>query len=116
MDSATGLDTTEPLHDTQEFMHASVRIRYGCPNLGDEDEGPYKPPALGGWEACHLGKEKEQGRWVWKQGDGDAATILPEDVLGLHEQKLLRLFYVDQDAADAPVKLKAAGQGYMSVV
>lgn len=116
MDSATGLDTTEPLHDTQEFMHASVRIRYGSPNLGDEDEGPYRPPALGGWEACHLGKEKEEGRWIWKQGDGDDVTVLPEDVLGPHEQKLLQLFYVDVDAAAVPVKLKAAGQGCMSVV
>jgi len=114
MDSATGLDTVEPLHDTQEFMHASVRIRLGCPNLGDEDQGPYQPPALDGWKAVHLGKEKEDGRWIWRQGEGDA--VLPEDVLGPNEQKLLQLFYIDKSAADAPVQLKTAGQGYMSVV
>lgn len=111
MDAATGLDTDKPLHDTQEFMHASVRIRSGCPKLSEEDEGPYQPAALEGWRVVQLGKGKGDARWIWKQGEGEGEVVLllPEDVLGPNEQRLLELFYVD-DPAGVPEELKMLGQ------
>lgn len=45
----------KPLVDTNEKMHASVRLRMGLPGKGLEDKGDYNPESLTGWKVHGLG-------------------------------------------------------------
>jgi hypothetical protein len=51
-DHATGEEKVpkQPLVNTQERMHSSVRLRMGVPGKGLEDKGDYNPEAMDGWK------------------------------------------------------------------
>ncbi|GME25167.1 hypothetical protein GTA08_BOTSDO11359 [Neofusicoccum parvum] len=82
----TGNATNHPLKDTQEFVHASVRIRLQAHGTAYDSLGVYSGQALtaNGWE-IELG-EGEAWQWV-KRGE---EKVLQEDRLGRFEVMLLR--------------------------
>ena len=92
-DPHTGKDTGRPLRNTNEYMHASVRIRLGGKGLGRDDKGVYKPKALEGWTLRGLGADVEHFDNIitWEHGLAGKETkrVLPEDDLGELEKALL---------------------------
>ncbi|KAI9833971.1 MAG: hypothetical protein M1826_005876 [Phylliscum demangeonii] len=102
-DRASNRPTKDLLLDTEEYVHASVRARYGFVNLGVGDRGPYNPAALKQWRLVPDGgvgggggASHGQGRYHWQYIGKDARfptanNVLPEDVLGPIELELLRL-------------------------
>lgn len=90
------------LKNTNEYMHASVRVRYGLQSMGPEDRGPYKPDALKDWALVGddgVGDGSTTDRpegplfWVYTGKNArvdDAHRKLPEDELGDIEHELLR--------------------------
>lgn len=88
IDPKTGKVTDKKLCDTQEFVHASVRIRKGLKGRGTEDKGPYNPTSLAGYRL--LG-DPHQGntRWVYTSAKGEPERVLREDTLGELELELL---------------------------
>lgn len=85
----TGRITSRPLTDTQEYVHASVRIRKTLGGLGMEDRGPYNPSSLVGW---HLTGDPKQNDVQWEYGSrkGKQPTrVLPEDELRDLELQIL---------------------------
>ena len=102
VDGLTGRPTTRLLENTNEYMHASVRVRFGLANLGPEDRGSYNPPSLKGWtlrgaETVGDGStpDRKKGPIWWQYEkvnpriDG-ASNKLYEDDLGELELELLR--------------------------
>jgi len=100
--------TTEPLENTNEYIHASVRVRLGLiGSKGIDDKGPYKCEALAGWtidgvdidgdgvvdgsSATNLG----QTEITWRHQDPNVKP-LKEEVLGSLEKELL--FHFDDMA------------------
>ena len=97
------------LEGTNETVHASVRIRMGKKGLGYDDKGFYDSQALKGWTMCgelsqpdtpvRLEIEGEAGHMKhvdWqktvKNGNGkDETLIMPEDLMGEFEKKILKL-------------------------
>ncbi|KAL8786866.1 MAG: hypothetical protein Q9195_008023 [Heterodermia aff. obscurata] len=86
--SSSGEDGGRWLEDTQEYVHASVRLRIGLGGLGTEDKGPYKPRAMEGWKCFSNGVE---GGWKWVYEDevAERKIELREDELGEVELGLL---------------------------
>ena len=84
----TGNSTSRPLLDTQEYIHASVRVRKTLGGLGAEDRGPYNPSSLAGY---HLEGDPEQHdvRWEYGKQGKRPKRILPEDQLGDLELEIL---------------------------
>jgi hypothetical protein len=100
----TGKDTKEPLEDTNEAMHASVRARLLTGGKGYEDVGPYEPESLLEWnlhkgeqevysdEVVPSGEGDKRVRWVYRGGEkAFEGRVLFEDQLGEFELELLRL-------------------------
>ena len=81
----TGRETGRSLCDTQEHVHASVRIRKDLGGLGTGDKGPYNPTSLVGWRL--VGNARE-GNVRW-ENEGAPEIFLPEDKLGEIELQLL---------------------------
>lgn len=106
-DTQTGKPTGRRLENTNEHVHACVRVRMGLGGLGTADSGPYKSQALQGWRLAGCEKNGEDanntadsqhtgGRNIrWEYG-GDAKQgpeiTLPEDTLGDVELKLLEMY------------------------
>lgn len=119
-DPQTGLPTSEPLENTNERIHRSVRLRLELGGLGYNDHGLYACDALlskGPWvphqrdvevydpigpEASWKGARwytdaglDEGKRWVWEYaGPTDGAPIVKimvEESLGPYEKRLLML-------------------------
>lgn len=91
----TGKSTSQQLYDTQEFIHASVRIRRLLGGRGTEDKGSYHPSSLLGYR-CEGDPQQGTVRWVYegkRAGEpgrkGNWQKALPEDVLGPMELELL---------------------------
>lgn len=95
-DPISGADTGRPLRNTKEFIHASVRLRWGGKNLDLEDKGTYKPKALDGWTLRGAGADVEligDSGIAWEHESGGKAgrRILQEDELGAVEKRLLKI-------------------------
>lgn len=88
LDPQTGRETSRGLCDTQEHIHASVRIRKDLGGLGTDDKGLYNPASLVGW---HLVGNVRQHNVRWEKGgtEGAPERVLPEDKLGEIELQLL---------------------------
>ncbi len=97
--------TSRRLQNTNESIHASVRVRLGLKGAGPNDVGIWKPKGLRGFtidgvdidgdgiidgaDRCHTG----QGNitWRWRRSPWAEAEIrLPEDKLGDMELELLK--------------------------
>ena len=94
-DPITGKDTGRPLRNTNESMHASVRIRWGGEGLDREDKGTYKPKALEGWTLRGAGANVELLgdnviAWEHESGGKAGTRVLMEDELGNVEKMLLK--------------------------
>lgn len=98
-DPHTSKRTDQLLEDTNEHIHASVRIRYGQPGLGIDDHGPYHPESLKHWGLLKDLKKTSAGEDVptgpiktaWEfTGKQDSLNLLPEDEIGEVEKRLLR--------------------------
>lgn len=98
----TGMETPEPLRDTNEAMHASVRARLLMGGKSYEDEGEYAPQALEDWDldngqqysdsAANVGSSNKAVRWVYRGSDPNAqGKFMIEDRLGDFELELLRM-------------------------
>lgn len=101
VDPNTDLPTEKLLEKTNEYIHASVRIRYGVANMGFDDKGPYNPIPLKDWRLVRgevpggSSSSLTQGPFHWQYNGSDAKfsaaqNFLPEDVLGPIERELLR--------------------------
>ena len=88
--SSSGIDRGRLLEGTQEYLHASVRIRIGLRGLGVEDKGPYRPRALDGWKCFSNGAEGGF-KWVCDHSKvaGGKKLEMQEDELGEVELGLL---------------------------
>lgn len=91
------------LENTNEYIHASARARFGLDHLGPDDRGPYKPPALDHWtlvrgkdDVVGLSSNKTgqpQYYWVYDASDAKfnaSPSVLHEDTLGELELSLLQ--------------------------
>lgn len=87
-DTKSGKSTSRPLLDTQEYIHASVRVRKTLGGLGAEDRSPYNPTSLIGW---HLEGDPKQNDVRWEYGNKGKGPerVLPEDTLGDLELEIL---------------------------
>lgn len=88
IDPITGKTTPEKLCDTQEFVHASVRIRKELGGRGTEDKGSYNPTSLIGYRLLGNPRQKDV-RWVYEGPKGEPERVLKEDTLGEIELELL---------------------------
>ncbi|KAI9756227.1 MAG: hypothetical protein M1815_003951 [Lichina confinis] len=102
IDPDSNWPTSRLLENTNEYVHASVRVRYGLQNLGPEDRGPYRPDALKNWKLMGddgVGDgsttDRPKGRPFWEYtgkdtrfDDGHGKIF--EDELGDIEHELLR--------------------------
>ncbi len=100
-DPKTGKSIGRRLKDTQEHIHASVRIRKNLGGLGIEDKGAYNPSSLVGWRLVGTVQENSL-RWEYGGRGGVPEIVLQEDKLGDLELKLL---------ATSPEMYKAATEG-----
>lgn len=83
--------TRRRLHNTQETIHPSVRVRMSLNGLGYDNIGPYKCQALQGWKIDGVDTEGTGIRWIKKTGDKECPEIvLPEAELGDVEIELLK--------------------------
>ena len=95
-DPQTGRQTGPPLEDTNEYIHASARIRLGLRHLGTQDKGPYDPKSLRDWQLVggegtnnHIFRHGQKAvSWEY-HGDAEGVNILREDELGHFEKELL---------------------------
>lgn len=102
----TGKTTGRKLRDTQEHIHASVRIRKDLGGLGTEDKGLYNPTSLIGWRL--VGSiQKHEVRWEYGGKAGAPERVLPEDQLGEVELQLL---------SSSEREYKAATQGELKLL
>ena len=97
----TGKTTPQKLCDTQEFVHASVRIRKELGGRGTEDKGLYNPTSLVGYRLLGNPRDKDV-RWVYEGTKGKPERVLKEDELGEIELELL---------AKSPKAFNAATRG-----
>ena len=88
-DPKTGKATNRRLRETEESVHASVRVRKALKGLGREDKGLYNPPALLDYQLSGTPRQKNV-QWEYK-GKGGEPRILPEDKLKGLELQLLGL-------------------------
>ena len=96
VDPADGRETDEPLADTHEYIHPSVRTRFKLKGPGYNDHGQYTPRALKDWRL--VVDEDEGGRrrpdvfWQLKTGQKNVTTrVLPESPLWPLERELLEM-------------------------
>ncbi len=106
------------LENTNETLHASVRIRMGKKGLGYDDKGSYDSEALKNWtmvgqmsepdtpvrleiegEAGHM-KNVKWEKHIKNDKGQDETLILPEDKMGEFEKKILKLWPEIYDGFD----------------
>lgn len=99
IDPTTGRETDEPLRDTHEYVHPSVRVRIKLEGPGYDDHGIYKPRALKDWRLVVDPGESDGGRsarpdiyWQLTTRQKNVSTrILPESPLWPLERELLEM-------------------------
>jgi hypothetical protein len=62
-------DPPVPCKGTNEYVHASVRVRLGLHGLGLDDKRDYKPPALENWVCEGVGGQGSKGKIRWVKGE-----------------------------------------------
>ncbi|KAI9783145.1 MAG: hypothetical protein M1816_001596 [Peltula sp. TS41687] len=102
VDPDTELPTTAVLENTNEYIHASVRARYGLERMGFDDVGRYAPPSLLHWTLARGKDDVElssnntgQPQYFWAYDGSDvklnnSLSVLQEDTLGEMELSLLQ--------------------------
>ncbi|KAI9793627.1 MAG: hypothetical protein M1833_000713 [Piccolia ochrophora] len=105
IDPETGQETSSPLRNTHESVHASVRVRYGLDGPGVDDKGRYAPRGLRDFKLiASRGDGGGRAKYVrWEARDG---RVLYEDELGEVERRLLG---TDPDVYDWLLKPVAKG-------
>jgi len=101
-DHATGKEKvpTQPLVNTQERMHSSVRLRMGVPGKGLEDKGDYNPEAMDGWKVHGTAPASAPGPVTLEQIQEGQKGIywqngnkkMPEELLTKLEWELMMTF------------------------
>lgn len=93
VDPDTGLTTSKPLRQTNEYIHASVRSRFLLNGPGIEDQGDYEATALRGYKVKLTRDESAAVRpilmWI-PRGRQKKSARLPESPLWEIEKELLR--------------------------
>lgn len=93
IDPATGRETREPLRDTHEYVHASVRARVKLGGPGLNDVGRYDYEALQDWKMnVEPGADGRRATVTWKlrTKQRDVSTrLMPEAPLWEMEKELL---------------------------
>lgn len=114
VDPNTGKETDDPLMDTREFIHPSVRARIKLNGPGIDDEGRYECKALDGWK---LIVENEEGMKrpdiYWRSRNAPREGFpreLPEAPLKSLEMELL-----EYDSVTREYVLKPSGMKRRSV-
>ncbi|KAF2197581.1 hypothetical protein GQ43DRAFT_475313 [Delitschia confertaspora ATCC 74209] len=102
LDPKSGRETNQPLMETNETVHPSVRARIQLGGKGYEDQGRYSSHALADWktetvqirsdDAVNGTGVKKQIKWVYKgsQPRGQGREML-EEPLGQFELELLKM-------------------------
>lgn len=123
----TNAPMDEPLVNTGEAVHSSVRVRLACGGLGMDDDGVWGCKALGEWELRRHGQENVssfdgavgvveeaypteelEGGWSWyyrqSSEDGEVHSSVPQvqplpeaPLVGPYERLLLALTRGQQD-------------------
>ncbi|KAI9674878.1 MAG: hypothetical protein M1829_003618 [Trizodia sp. TS-e1964] len=96
-DPSSYRETDRPLKYTNEFIHASVRARWGLGGPGIEDRGTYRCEALHGWQnnivpndARVPGGQRRTVVWEFEPVEHDEPLrFLYEDTLGDLERRML---------------------------
>jgi len=105
VDPITAKETTRPLRDTGEHIHACVRVRMSSENgLGTADRGHYDPEALREWELAGVDHAREviddaadqhhlgMHRFRWEHRTDEKQVPLPEGTLGEVELRLIETY------------------------
>lgn len=111
-DPVEGRETDDPLRDTHEYVHPSVRARQRLGGPGLDDHGRYDCKALQMWklniEYLPGGPKKPNIFWKLKSKDRNVSTrVLPEAPLWGIEKELLEF---DPETMDYVLKPSAARQ------
>jgi len=99
VDPTTGRETDEPLRDTHEYVHPSVRVRIKLSGPGYDDYSHYTPRAMKDWKLVVDAGESDGGRqarpdiyWQLTTKQKNVSTrILPESPLWPLERELLEM-------------------------
>jgi hypothetical protein len=96
VDPVNGKATADPLEDTHEYIHPSVRARIKLKGPGINDHGVYECKALRDWKLMIESTEETGGKWppeiFWRsryRPEEGFAKILPEAPLKALERELL---------------------------
>ncbi|KAL8873634.1 MAG: hypothetical protein Q9174_000935 [Haloplaca sp. 1 TL-2023] len=90
VESENGKKTKEPLRNTMEYIHSSVRVRRVLGGPGPEDKGLYVPVSLAQWDV--VGHPADHNvRWVQKELGEQQRLTIPEDEMTEIELQLLAL-------------------------
>lgn len=95
VDPSTGRQTHEPLIDTHEYIHPSVRARIKLGGPGINDRGRYECKALDEWKLT-IEAPSDGGKWpdiFWRaryRPEEGFAKVLPEAPLAPLETELLQ--------------------------
>lgn len=95
LEPRTGVETDEPLMDTHEYIHPSVRSRIKLGGPGVDDRGTYGPGSMKDWKLM-IEPGDDGGRpdifWELKTKQSNVTTrILPESPLWPLEKELLEM-------------------------
>lgn len=96
----TGTDTKTPLHNTNEYVHPSVRVRLALKGKDIGDHRVYHPKALQGWKLANTsqshvdeGDPRAEGfEWILEKGRDGLDVVLKEDQMGSIERRLYSAF------------------------
>ncbi|KAG8626227.1 hypothetical protein KVT40_005172 [Elsinoe batatas] len=91
----SGTETDQPLDETHEYIHPSVRARLKLGGPGIDDKGTYQPRALKDWKLT-IEPAEEGGRpdifWELRTKQSNVTTrVLPESPLWPLERELLEM-------------------------
>lgn len=120
IDPRNGRETRDPLMDTHEYVHASVRARLKLGGPGINDSGLYDCKALQDWKLNIEQPAERGGRpniyWKLRTREQDVSTrVMPEAPLWGMEKELLgydreTMDYVLRPAAARPRKSRNPGR------
>jgi hypothetical protein len=101
-DPKTGAFTTKRLHQTNEYIHPSVRIRLALHGDGPDGKGIWHPEALSGFRLqppkngvgeksqSNTSSSEQDDHYKWVSEINDDVVHLPEERLGRIELELLK--------------------------
>lgn len=93
IDPETGRETLQPLSDTHEYIHPSVRSRFVLQGPGVDDKGIYEARSLKDWKLIVSNRDNQDSAdiyWKLRTKERNVSTrILPESPLWEIERQLL---------------------------